>query len=118
MQQGKCDGGAAFSVSNNSCGRPGTADVTQWQQAHLEVLVHEVEKQQDGPECWQRKGHDSADDDDGGGQLHAAANEEGREVCQILVHIRCVLGQAINDAPLGRGVEKRHWRPTVSHICP
>ena len=55
--------------------------------AYLEVLVQEVEEQQDGDQEGQGKGRCHPNQNDGGHQLQATAQEEGREVCQVLVHI-------------------------------
>ena len=55
--------------------------------AHLEVLVQEVEEQQDGDQEGQGKGRCHSNQNDGGCQLQATSQEEGRKVSQVLVHI-------------------------------
>lgn len=66
--------------------------------AYLEVLVQEVEEQQDGHQEGQCKGRCHADQNDGGRQLQAASQEECSKVGEVLVHVRCVFGETVDDS--------------------
>ena len=79
--------------------------------AYLEVLVQEVEEQQDGDQEGQGKGRRHPNQNDGGRQLQATAQEEGRKVRQVLVHIRCVLSQPVDDSACWGHVEEGEGRP-------
>ena len=79
--------------------------------AYLEVLVQEVEEQEDGDQEGQGKGRRHPNQNDGGCQLQATAQEEGCKVSQIFIHIRCVLSQPVDDSACWGHMEEGEGRP-------
>ena len=54
---------------------------------YLKVLIQEVEEQQNGDQEGQGKGGRDPNQNDGGCELQATAEEEGCKICQVFVHI-------------------------------
>ena len=80
---------------------------------YLEVLVEEVEEQKDGDQEGQGKGGGDSHKDNGGEELQAAAQEESSKVCEVFVHVRRILGQAVDDSACWGHMEEGQRGPAV-----
>ena len=74
--------------------------------SYLEVGIQEIETEKDGNERWERQGGHNSHQTNCRQQAKEAAEPECREVCNVSVDIRCILGEPIDDPALRCCVEE------------